>query len=311
MLDCLLPLLGSSPRCSLAHCSGSATNLSQPLPTAHSYSLASPNFARKFRFSKTRGTVDSLSMDKLYPDCLQLQCMMRIFSVWECASWELVLVSPQSAAADSISDNEAANNLFTLTTGHTHINVILIQSTVVTLTRRDGTPHVIRDITPLKLDLMRRYITHCQCITVSQSHHYPKCPHDIMVTVSAKCGVSMFPNTTKWIIDWCWLVLAHNDHICVTFAVATSPANGHIYTATYCITCTGWHHKYKHRYRYNGDDTGNKVCVVKYNLAVSCLCCGIETGTVTIMTRYSYLNWDGLYLFLHLVLITVSIPLPG
>ena len=125
-----------------------------------------------------------------------------------------MLVSPQSAAADSISDNEAANNLFTLTTGHT---VTLIQSTGVTLTRRDGTPHVIRDITPLKLDLMRRYITHCQCITVSQSHHYPKCPHDIIVTVSAKCGVSMFPNTTKWIIDWCWwLVLAHNDHICVT-----------------------------------------------------------------------------------------------
>ena len=77
----------------------------------------------------------------------------------------------------------------------------------VTLSRRDGTPHVIRDITPLKLDLMRRYITHCQCITVSQSHHYPKCPHDIMVTVSAKCGVSMFPNTTKWIIDWCWWLL--------------------------------------------------------------------------------------------------------
>ena len=121
---CLVPLLGSSPRCSLAHCSGSATNLSQPLPTAHSYSLASPSCARKIKFTKTRGTVDSLSMDKLYPDCLQLQCMMRIFSVWECASWELVLVSPQSAAADSISDNEAANNLFTLTTGHTHTNVV-------------------------------------------------------------------------------------------------------------------------------------------------------------------------------------------
>ena len=114
-------------------------------------------------------------------------------------------------------------------------------STSVTLSRRDGTPHVIRDITPLKLDLMRRYITHCQCITVSQSHHYPKCPHDIMVTVSTKCGVSVFPNTTKWIIDWCWLlVLAHNDHICVTpLSPRHQPTNGHIYTATYCITCTG------------------------------------------------------------------------
>ena len=152
--------------------------------------------------------------------------------------------------------------------------------------------------------------------TLSMYHCLPITPlsqvsswyHGNCVSKVRRLG-SMFPNTTKWIIDWCWLVLAHNDHICVTLAVATSPANGHIYTATYCITCTGWHHKYK--YRYNGDDTGNKVCVVKYNLAVSCLCCGIETGTVTIMTRYSYLNWDGLYLFLHLVLITVSIPLPG
>ena len=110
---------------------------------------------------------------------------------------------------------------------------------IISTQLRDGTPHVIRDITPLKLDLMRRYITHCQCISVSQSHHNPKCAHDIIVTVSAKCGVSMFPNTTKWIIDWCWCWLAHNDHICVTFAVATSQGNGHIYTATYCITVTG------------------------------------------------------------------------
>ena len=119
-------LLGATPRLLAKMLSSSLLRLChQPFPApAHSYSLASPNFARKFRFSKTRGTVDSLSMDKLYPDCLQLQCMMRIFSVWECASWELVLVSPQSAAADSISDNEAANNLFTLTTGHTHTNVV-------------------------------------------------------------------------------------------------------------------------------------------------------------------------------------------
>ena len=163
----------------------------------------------------------------------------------------------------------------------------------VTLSRRDGTPHVIRDITPLKLDLMRRYITHCQCIPVSQSHHYPKCPHDIIITVSAKCGVSMFPNTTKWIIDWCWLllVLAHNDHICVTplsprhqpMVISTLP---HIALQSLDDT-TNTNIDIS---RYNGDDTGNKVCVVKYNLAVSCLCCGIETGTVTIMTRYSYLN---------------------
>jgi hypothetical protein len=86
------------------------------------------------------------------------------------------------------------------TTGHT--------DTSTGVAPGDGSPPVIRDITPLKLDLMRRYITHCQCITVSQSHHYPKCPHDIIITVSAKCAVSMFPNTTKWIIDWRWLVAA-------------------------------------------------------------------------------------------------------
>ena len=177
----------------------------------------------------------------------------------------MVPVSPQSAAADSISDNEAANNLFTLTTGHTDTSTAVAPG--------DGTPRVIRDITPLKLDLMRRYITHCQCITVSQSHHYPKCPHDIIITVSAKCAVSMFPNTTKWIIDWRWLLVAAGAGwpIMTIFASPSlSPRHQAMVIST--LPHIALHSLDDTTNKYNGDDTGNKVRVVKYNLAVSCLC---------------------------------------
>ena len=155
--------------------------------------------------------------------------------------------------------------------------------------------------------------------TLSMYHCLPITPlsqvsswyHGNCVSKVRRLDVSKYNQMDNWLVLAGGAgVLAHNDHICVTplsprhqpMVISTLP---HIALQSLDDTTN------TNINRYNGDDTGNKVCVVKYNLAVSCLCCGIETGTVTIMTRYSYLNWDGLYLFLHLVLITVSIPLPG
>ena len=173
-------------------------------------------------------------------------------NVWAESSSRLVPVSPQSAAADSISDNEAANNLFTLTTGHTDT------STGVT-----PRPHWHKHWCSTRRWLSSRHSWHNSFetwpdeemyYTLSMYHCLPITPlsqvspwyHHNCVSKVRRLDVSKYNQMDNWLVlaaggCWCWL--AHNDHICVTLAVATSPGNGHIYTATYCITFTGWHHK--------------------------------------------------------------------